>query len=67
MTTLPENGMAHVSSPYTVPETFKRLEAIVLARGLSILARIDHSWLLDCNFEGVSEPHIIENVSRLTL
>ena len=26
-----------------MPETFKRLEAIVLARGLSILARIDHA------------------------
>jgi uncharacterized protein (DUF302 family) len=36
-------GMVHVSSPYPVPATFKRLEAIVLARGLSIQARVDHS------------------------
>jgi uncharacterized protein (DUF302 family) len=36
-------GMVHVSSPYPVPEAFKRLEAIVLGRGLSILARIDHA------------------------
>jgi uncharacterized protein (DUF302 family) len=39
----PTNGMEHISSPYSVPETFKRLEAIVAARGISILARIDHS------------------------
>jgi uncharacterized protein (DUF302 family) len=36
-------GMVHVSSPYPVPEAFKRLEAIVLERGLAILARIDHA------------------------
>jgi uncharacterized protein (DUF302 family) len=42
MTAVSGNGMVHVSSPYPVPEAFKRLEAIVLARGLSILARIDH-------------------------
>ena len=36
-------GVVHVSSPYPVPEAFKRLEAIVMARGLSIQARIDHS------------------------
>jgi uncharacterized protein (DUF302 family) len=43
MDTVSNDGMVHVSSPYPVPETFKRLETIVLARGLSILARIDHS------------------------
>lgn len=43
MTSTPDNGMVHLSSPYPVPETFKRLEAIVAARGISILARIDHS------------------------
>jgi uncharacterized protein (DUF302 family) len=42
MTAVSGNGMVHVSSPYPVPEAFKRLEAIVVARGLSILARIDH-------------------------
>ena len=42
MTAVSNDGMVHVSSRYPVPETFKRLEAIVLARGLSILARIDH-------------------------
>jgi uncharacterized protein (DUF302 family) len=43
MTPMPENGMIHVSSPHPVEETFSRLEAIVVARGLSVLARIDHS------------------------
>ena len=43
MPALPDNGMVHLSSPYSVPETCQRLETIVLARGLSILARIDHS------------------------
>jgi uncharacterized protein (DUF302 family) len=43
MTALPDNGMVHLSSPYSVPETCQRLETVVLARGLSILARIDHS------------------------
>ena len=43
MTSLPENGMAHLSSPRPVSETLQRLESLVTARGLTILARIDHS------------------------
>jgi uncharacterized protein (DUF302 family) len=43
MTSLPQNGMVHLSSPRSVSETFKRLESLVAARGLPILARIDHS------------------------
>lgn len=43
MAKLPDNGMIHLSSPYSVPETLARLEAIVKAKGLTILARIDHS------------------------
>jgi uncharacterized protein (DUF302 family) len=43
MTSLPQNGMVHLSSPHSVSETFKRLESLVAARGLPILARIDHS------------------------
>jgi len=43
MTVLPENGMVHLSSPYPVSETLQRLESLLLARDLSILARIDHS------------------------
>jgi uncharacterized protein (DUF302 family) len=43
MIQLPDNGLIHLSSPHTVMETFARLEAIVQAKGLTILARIDHS------------------------
>jgi uncharacterized protein (DUF302 family) len=43
MPKLPDNGMVHLSSPYSVPDTLARLEAIVQAKGLPILARIDHS------------------------
>jgi uncharacterized protein (DUF302 family) len=41
--TLPDNGMVHLRSAYSVPETMTRLEALVAARGMKILARIDHS------------------------
>jgi uncharacterized protein (DUF302 family) len=39
----PDNGMAHLSSPYDVPETIKRLDSVLQSRGLAIFARIDHS------------------------
>jgi uncharacterized protein (DUF302 family) len=38
-----DNGMIHLSSPHSVSETLARLETIVQAKGLTILARIDHS------------------------
>jgi uncharacterized protein (DUF302 family) len=43
MIQVPDNGLIHLSSPHTVMETFARLETIVRAKGLTILARIDHS------------------------
>ena len=43
MPQLPDNGLIHLSSPHTVVETLARLETIVQAKGLTILARIDHS------------------------
>ena len=43
MPDLPNNGLIHLNSPRSVPETLVRLETIVLAKGLTILARIDHS------------------------
>ena len=43
MPSLPDNGMAHLCSPYTVVETIKRLESLLQAQGLSIFCRIDHS------------------------
>ncbi len=43
MPVLPENGLIHLSSPHMVLETLARLETIVQAKGLTILASIDHS------------------------
>jgi uncharacterized protein (DUF302 family) len=43
MPQLQDNGLVHLSSPHTVLETLARLETIVQAIGLTILARIDHS------------------------
>ena len=43
MPELPDNGIIHLSSPHSVSETLSRLETIVQAKGLTILARIDHS------------------------
>jgi uncharacterized protein (DUF302 family) len=38
-----DNGIVHLESSRSVPETLARLETIVRAKGLTILARIDHS------------------------
>ena len=43
MPNLTDNGMVHLESPRSVPETLARLETVVRAKGLTILARIDHS------------------------
>jgi uncharacterized protein (DUF302 family) len=43
MSSLPENGMVHLGSPYSVPETLKRLESLLQSRGLTVFAYIDHS------------------------
>lgn len=43
MANLPDNGMVHLSSPRSVPDTLARLQTIVQAKGLPILALIDHS------------------------
>jgi uncharacterized protein (DUF302 family) len=39
----PDNGMQHLSSPYSVPETLKRVESTLEEKGLTIFCRIDHS------------------------
>jgi uncharacterized protein (DUF302 family) len=43
MTTSADNGMVHLSSPYSVAETLKRLDSALQLRGLTVFARIDHS------------------------
>ena len=40
---LPDSGMVHLSSPYTVAETVKRLEALLQVQELTLFCRIDHS------------------------
>jgi uncharacterized protein (DUF302 family) len=39
----PDNGMQYLSSPHSVPETLKRVEAILKEKGLTIFCRVDHS------------------------
>jgi uncharacterized protein (DUF302 family) len=43
MPDLTDNGMVHLESPRSVSETLARLETVVRAKGLTILAQIDHS------------------------
>jgi uncharacterized protein (DUF302 family) len=43
MTAMPDNGMVHLSSAYSVAETVSRLEALLKARGVAVFGRIDHS------------------------
>ena len=38
-----ENGLVHVASARSVPETLKNLQTTIEARGLKIFALIDHS------------------------
>jgi uncharacterized protein (DUF302 family) len=35
--------MRHLSSPYSVPETLKRIEGVLQEKGLTIFCRVDHS------------------------
>ncbi len=37
------NGIVHLGSPYSVPETLLRLESAVKSKGLAIFCRVDHS------------------------
>lgn len=43
MAALPDNGMVHLRSPYSVPDTLKRLESILQAKGVNVFALVDHS------------------------
>ena len=38
-----DQGLVHLRSPYSVADTMSRLEGIVQRKGLTIVARIDHS------------------------
>jgi uncharacterized protein (DUF302 family) len=39
----PDNGMVHLSSPYSFSETLKRVETVLQERGLTIFCHVDHS------------------------
>jgi uncharacterized protein (DUF302 family) len=43
MASTPDNGMVHLSSPYSVAETLKRVKSLLQERGLTIFCRVDHS------------------------
>jgi uncharacterized protein (DUF302 family) len=43
MAASPDNGLIHLRSPYSVPETLKRLESVLQAKNLTVFARVDHS------------------------
>ncbi len=43
MLTLPRDGMVHLDSAFSVPETLRRIEEVLVAHGASIMARIDHA------------------------
>jgi uncharacterized protein (DUF302 family) len=43
LNTFPDNGMIHLESPYSAPETILRLEALLAARKIPLVARVDHA------------------------
>jgi uncharacterized protein (DUF302 family) len=43
MNKLVDNGMVHLASRYSVPETLQRLEALLKAKGITVFCRVDHS------------------------
>jgi uncharacterized protein (DUF302 family) len=43
MSSLPDNGMVHLSSPYSFADTVKRLESMLHAQNLTEFCRVDHS------------------------
>ena len=43
MTSMPDNGLVHLSSPCPVGETITRLESLLEKQGLTVFCRINHS------------------------
>ena len=43
MASLKDNGLIHLRSPHSVPDTMKRLESLLQASGLAVFGRVDHS------------------------
>jgi uncharacterized protein (DUF302 family) len=38
-----ENGLIHLSSPHSVPETVAALEEVLRSRNIPVVAKVDHS------------------------
>jgi uncharacterized protein (DUF302 family) len=43
MDSLPDKGIIHLRSPYSVSETLKRLGSVLQSHGLTVFAHVDHS------------------------
>jgi uncharacterized protein (DUF302 family) len=43
MQELPDNGMVHLDSPYSVAESVERVLKVIAGKGLTLFARIDHA------------------------
>lgn len=43
MAILPDNGMSHISSPHSVDETLKHIQAFLQSKSVNIFALVDHS------------------------
>jgi uncharacterized protein (DUF302 family) len=43
MTSLPANGMVHIASKFSAPETVERIESAIHSKGITVFTRIDHS------------------------
>ncbi len=43
MTSLSANGLIHLRSPYSLPESVKRVESLLTAKSLTVFGRVDHS------------------------
>jgi uncharacterized protein (DUF302 family) len=43
VSSLPDNGMVHLSSPYSFADTIERLESALHAQNLTEFCRVDHS------------------------
>jgi len=43
MAVMQNDGLVHLRSRYSVPETLQRLESVLQAHGLTVICRVDHS------------------------
>jgi uncharacterized protein (DUF302 family) len=56
---LPDNGMVHLSSPYSFIETVKRLESLLQAQNVTEFCRVDHSGEAEKSGLKMNPPQVI--------